>query len=166
MVVKGIFVFNQEWGKIMAILTECPICHKKQSAKNKRCSCGESLDKAKKSGRVKYWISYRLPDGKQRRESVEAMEDLNGYSIEDARTAMAKRKVQKKEKRVLDMVPESKMTFQDLTDWYLKLSLVKKLSSYDRIEGALGNFNMVYGNWQLDIVKQTDLENYQERRKG
>jgi len=37
----------------MAILGECPACHKKQSVKNKRCRCGEDLDKAKESKRVK-----------------------------------------------------------------------------------------------------------------
>ena len=78
----------------MAILAECPICHRKQAAKNKLCSCGEDLVKAKRSKRVKYWISYRLPDGKQRRESVDAYKDLNGYSIEDANKAHSKRIVQ------------------------------------------------------------------------
>ena len=33
----------------MAILAECPACHKKQKAKNKLCKCGEDLDKAKKA---------------------------------------------------------------------------------------------------------------------
>jgi hypothetical protein len=40
----------------MAILAECPICHRKQATKNKVCKCSENLDKAKKSKRVKYWI--------------------------------------------------------------------------------------------------------------
>lgn len=62
----------------MSILAECPFCHKRQSAKNKRCKCGEDMDKLKRSKKVKYWITYRMPNGKQRRESV-------GYSIEEAR---------------------------------------------------------------------------------
>ena len=61
----------------MAILAECPKCRRKQSAKNKICLCGQDLDKAKRSKRVKYWIGYRLPGGKQRRELV-------GTSIQDA----------------------------------------------------------------------------------
>ena len=32
----------------MAILLECPVCHKKQSIRNKLCNCGENLDRAKK----------------------------------------------------------------------------------------------------------------------
>ena len=69
----------------MAILAECPFCHNKQVVKNKECKCGTDLDKAKRSKKVKYWISYRLPDGTERRQSVDSFEDLNGYSIEDAR---------------------------------------------------------------------------------
>jgi hypothetical protein len=41
----------------MAILAECPVCHRKQSVKNKKCSCGVQLDDAKKSKKVRYWIS-------------------------------------------------------------------------------------------------------------
>jgi len=34
----------------MAILQECPICHRKQSLKNKRCNkCENNLDKAKRA---------------------------------------------------------------------------------------------------------------------
>ena len=52
----------------MSILSECPGCRQKQSNKNKFCpKCGTDLDKAKRSGRVRYWIDYRLPGGKQRR---------------------------------------------------------------------------------------------------
>lgn len=80
----------------MAILAECPTCRRKQATKNKVCKCGESLDKAKKSRKVRYWITYRLPGGKQRKEAVASFADLNPYSIEDARTAEAKRRVHKK----------------------------------------------------------------------
>ena len=61
----------------MAILAECPMCHRKQKVSNKLCHCGAELDKIKKNNanpkaklKVLYWISYRLPGGKQRRESV------------------------------------------------------------------------------------------------
>jgi integrase len=76
----------------MPVLAQCPICREKQSLKNKMCKCGESLDKAKGSRRVKYWIDYRLPNGKQRRESVGSIKGCDGYSIKDARDALAKGK--------------------------------------------------------------------------
>ena len=97
----------------MSILAECPFCKRKQSVKNKLCKCGENLDKLKRSRKVRYWINYRLPGGKQRRESVSAFKDLNGYSIEDARIALSKRQIQKREKRILDMLPESTITLNN-----------------------------------------------------
>ena len=54
----------------MAILAEYPMCHIKQATKNKACRCGLDLANAKKSKKVRYWISYRMPDGKQRREPM------------------------------------------------------------------------------------------------
>ena len=103
----------------MAILVECPACHKKQAVKNRLCDCGEDLVKAKKAKRAKFWINYRLPGGKQKREAV-------GYSVEEARDADGKRRCQKRENRIFDIKPDSKMTFQELTDWYLGLESIKK----------------------------------------
>ena len=74
--------------------------------KNKICSCGEKLDQAKKAERVRYWIDYYLPGGKRRREPV-------GYSIKEAQAAEGKKKGQKKENRLFDILPESKVTFAD-----------------------------------------------------
>ena len=46
----------------MAILLECPMCHKKQTRKNKLCVCGADLDKLKRQKqKVKYWNDYRIP---------------------------------------------------------------------------------------------------------
>lgn len=138
----------------MSILIECPICHNKQGGKNKRCKCGEDLDKAKRSHRVKYWITYRLPGGKQRREAV-------GYSIEEAKAAEGKRRSQKRENRIFDMLPESKMTYEELAEWYLDLKSVKKLASWDRVKLALNNFNKVFGEMKVVNTKPIGLENYQ-----
>ena len=99
----------------MAILAECPKCRRKQSVKNKSCTCGQDLDKAKRSRNVKYWISYRLPGGKQRRELI-------GTSIEEARDAEGKRRTQKRENRIFDILMDSKITFKELTEWYLNLN--------------------------------------------
>ena len=109
-----------------------------------------------------------MPDGKQRRESVATFEDLNPYSIKDARDALSKREVQKKEKRLFDMLPESQMTFKELTDWYLEHEKVKALASYDIIKIKLGIFNAEFGNRLVSDIKPVDLENYQakRRRKG
>ena len=143
----------------MAVMTECPMCHMKQATKNKICKCGENLDKAKRSKRVRYWISFRLPNGKQRREPV-------GFSVQEARDADGKRRSQKRENRIFDILPESKITFHELSSWYLNLKSVKKLSSYDRVVQALNQFNLVFGNHLVNSIKQTDLEDYQDMRKS
>jgi len=148
----------------MAILAECPTCHRKQSNRNKLCSCGENLDQAKRSQRVRYWIDYRMPDGEQRRESVGAFEGLDPYSITDARDAESKRLVQKKEKRLFDMLPESEITFDDLADWYKDLKQIKKLSSFRRIKAILANFNKEFGQHLVKEIKASDLTDYQEKR--
>lgn len=124
----------------MAILQQCPICRRRQPVKKKACKCGEDLDKAKASRRVKYWISYYLANGKNRREYVGALEGLDGYSIKDARDALSKRRSQKREGRIFDMLPESKTTFNDLTTWYLNLEKTKEIKSFKTIHGYLKKF--------------------------
>jgi integrase len=159
----------------MSILQECPVCHRQQSLKNKKCvgkvtlknnagkvvgkeDCREDLNKARRSNRLRYWITYRLPNGKQRKEFA-------GNSIKEARESDGKRKVQKKENRILDILPESKMTFQELADWYTDLKTVQSLASYKRIELAMNNFNNVFGNIKVMDCKQSDLTDYQMKRQ-
>ena len=62
-----------------------------------------------------------MPDGRQRRESVGAFDDLSTYSLDDAKVAEAKRMVQKKEKRILVMLPENEVALNELRDWYVEL---------------------------------------------
>lgn len=142
----------------MAILAECPICRKKQSVRNKMCTCGEDLDKAKRSERVRYWIDFYIPGEKRRREPV-------GYSIDEAKDAIGKRRGQKREGRIFDMLPESKMTFSELAKWYLDLTAVKSLSSFKRVKVALKQFNNVFGERVVGSIKPIDLEDYQAKRE-
>ncbi len=149
----------------MGILAECPKCRNKQSNKNRLCKCGADLQKLKKSQKVRYWISYRLPGGKQRRESVESFEGLNGYSIEDAKDADGKRRSQKRENKLFDVLKESNMTYQTLSEWYLSLSSVRKLVSFKRTRIAINNFNKVFGHRIISTVKKSDILDYQEMRE-
>jgi integrase len=142
----------------VAIFAECPTCRKKQSVKNKLCTCGENLDRAKKAERVHYWIDYYFPSGKRKREPV-------GNSIKDAQAAAGKKKIQKKENRLFDILPESKMTFAELTKWYLKLEKVKSLASYDIIQVYLRKFNSLFGDMVLSRIQPSDLESLIETRK-
>ena len=120
----------------MAILAECPICHKKQAVKNKRCFCGADMEKLKRAKeKVRYWISYRLPGGKQRREPV-------GFSIEEARDADGKRRVQKRENRIFDIKPEAKMTFRSFRNGISDLEKVKAKAYYPTLTINLNSFLM------------------------
>ena len=156
----------------MGILAECPRCHKKQKVKNKACDCGENLDKAKRSRRVKYWVYYRLPDGKdqngnirykQRKEAVTG-EGVDPYSIEDARAVESKRTVQKKEKRFFDLLPEANMTFKELAEWYLSLEKVKALRSFKTVQIYVNKFNQEFGDTIVNTIKPAEIENLQAKR--
>jgi len=137
----------------------------KQKAKNKLCKCGEDLDKAKKSRKVRYWINFRMPDGSQCRQAVGSFKGLDPYSIEDARDAESKRKVQKRENRIFDIKAESKMTFKELKEWYLSLEKVKGLKYYPTIQIFLNKFNSEFGSMMVCDIKPVDLENLQAKRK-
>jgi len=140
------------------ILQECPYCHKKQGVRNKLCKCGADLDKAKRSKKVKYWITYRLPGGKQRRESV-------GYFIEEAKDAEGKRRSQKRENRLFDIKADAKMTFRQLAEWYLNIESIKAKPSYRQMKIRVNNLNSEIGNMIIAQIKPVDLENYQTKRK-
>jgi integrase len=148
----------------MAILADCPNCHRKQGNSHKRCiSCNENLDKAKRSGRVKYWIQYRV-QGKQRLEQV-------GYSIEDAKDAEGKRRGQKRDGKFFEMMPDSKITFNELTKWWLSVAEQKVFSGQNTqsyYEGQITrtkNFNAVFGDYMVNQIAPADLQVYQATRK-
>ncbi len=141
----------------MAVLIEC-LCHKKQSLRNKVCSCGEDLVKLKRANKVNYWITYRLPGGKQKREVV-------GTSIDEARDADGKRRVQKREHRIFEILPEARMTFSELKDWYLNLEKTKSLSNYPTLKTLLKKFCFEFGDRIVNSVKRSELENLQIKRQ-
>jgi integrase len=144
----------------MAILQQCPICKRLHSLKLTECPspCGENLKKAARSKRIKYFIHYRLPTGKQ-------IKQLVGKSIEEARAADGKRKAQKREGRIFDMVPDSKVTFHDLTQWYLGLDTTKDLKGFKAVKVYLDKFNREYGSTLISNVKVTDLQSLRGKRK-
>ena len=143
----------------MAILAQCPVCKTRQSVKKKVCKkCGENLDKAKKANRLEYWISYRLPNGKQKQEPV-------GKGIEEARAADGKKKSLKREGKLFDVAQESRLTFAELSKWYLELEKTKGLASCKTIKIYLKKFNSEFGKRKVALIKQVDLENLQEKRK-
>jgi integrase len=107
--------------------------------------------------RVKLYIKYRI-NGKQIKELV-------GTSIDEAKDADGKRRAQKREGKIFEIIPDKKMTFKGLRDWYLNLDTTKNLKSYERIEDCLNNFTKVFGEKLVGEIKPTDLESYQTYRE-
>lgn len=144
----------------MAVLVGCPACHAKISVKNKKCRCGQDMDEAKKrKGKyaVQYWVDTRIGN-KHKREKV-------GPSIKEAQDADGKRKVQKRENKFFEILPDAKMTFEELTKWYVKQEKVKAKAYFPTIVFNLNSFNAVFGDYIVNTIKPVDLENYQAQRE-
>jgi len=161
-----VIIFYSKEEKTMAIVAECPVCHRKQSVKAKACPCGANLDNEKKNKKVRYHIIYRR-DGKQVWRSLSTFKDVDPCSVEDARTVEGQFRTCRKEKRleVFDIKPGTDMTFNALSEWYLALESVKEKKSYDIIAFNLASFNQEFGHHLLSTIKPTDLESYQVRRR-
>jgi hypothetical protein len=65
----------------------------------------------------------------------------------------------------LDILIDSKITFNELSAWYCDLETVKHLDSYDRVKLAMKNFNAVFGNRRVNSIRPVDIENYQLKRE-
>jgi len=148
----------------MSILAECPLCHRKQTTRNKLCVCGADLDKLKDSKKVRYWINYRLPNGKQKREAVSG-EDVDPYSIEDARDMQSKRRVEKRERKIFDVKKDAEMTFRELSDWYLDIEEIKGKASYRQMKYRIKLLNEEIGNKIVSNIIPIDLQNHREKRR-
>ena len=109
-----------------------------------------------------YYINYRLSVGKQRRESVAEMEGLNGNSLKDAQIAHAKRTVQKRENRILDIVPMSNQSFYELTDWYTSLPRVVGLKSFWLVELRIDQFNAEFGDRMVRDVQPQNCRPFRQ----
>jgi integrase len=145
----------------MAILAECPMCHRKQQVRKELCSsCGENLKKAGKAGKVRYYIVYYLPGGKRKQKK-----EFVSMSLSEARDAEGKRRSQRRENRIFDIKPDSKTTFKELSDWYLSLEVVQSLASFKTLVVYLGKFNGQFGNVIVSNIKTSALENLQEKRR-
>lgn len=152
----------------MAVLAECPFCHRKQRVKNKKCvQCSRDTEKEKRNDKVKFWISYRL-NKKQIWELIPPNPESGKNSIEDARASDGKRLSQRKEKRlsILNIKPEAKLTFKELTEWFTEQKAIKAKKYYDILKISLSKFNAEFGHREVESIKYNDLVNYQAKRKA
>ena len=150
----------------MAVLIECPKCRMKQKVTNKRCTkCDANIENAKKSGRAKYWVHFRV-NGKQRVAPVMDPEDEKKLgTLEHAKALDGKHKGMKAERKQWDVLPEAKMTFNALAEWFLGLEKVKGRAYYDTLKIYLNKFNSEFGERIVSTILPADIENLQVKRK-
>ncbi|RJR35121.1 MAG: site-specific integrase [Desulfobacteraceae bacterium] len=151
----------------MAIMSECPTCHRKQAVRNKLCVCGTNLDQKKAAKKVRYHIVDRV-NGKQKWFSLSSFEDVDPFNYDHAKDVEAKLRVSKRERKLEIFQPkkEATMTFRKLSEWYLELNSVKNRRYYPTLEFNLASFNEVFGNVVVCDIKPAALENYQAKRKA
>ena len=148
----------------MAVLIECPECHRMQSRKNSVCrNCGANFDHSKVLERAVYWIAYHLPARHDQKAKVKF--ERVGGSIREAEDADGKRRGQKREGRIFDIKKEVTMTFSELTDWYLNLETIKGKKYYWVLEIKLKKFNSKFGDRLIPDLKPFEIEDYREKRK-
>jgi len=150
----------------MGVLIECPRCHRRQSLKHTICyrpECHEDFKKAKKQKRLRYWISYYTDDKKQHFEKIKGKD---GLSLAYARDAQGKRRGQIREDTIFEAIkPGMKMTFKELSDWYLDLEYVKRKKYFEVLILNLKKFNSEFGSRIVSTIKTSELKNYQAKRK-
>jgi hypothetical protein len=133
----------------MGLLVECPECKKRNSQKAKNCKCGFVL--AKFTGKV-YWIDY-LVDGYRKRERIGPNK---GAAEQRYREVLSART----EGRYIQKNPDTKTTFRELAQWYLKLAEVKAKRSYDRDILNVKHLTNHFGNRLLKSCVCQVLQNW------
>ena len=106
----------------MGLLVECPKCKRRSGLKVDICKCGFAL---KKQSSKAYWIEYRDSEKARRRERVGPSRKAAEMRLSEIRRALV-------EGRYIHRDKSAKLTFDDLSKWYLDLPEVKAKKSYRR----------------------------------
>ena len=141
----------------MAIHVRCPVCRNRRPYRNKKCSCGASLDSAKQSKKALYYVVYRV-EGVQKVAS--AGKDLSHAKALDAQLTSFRY-----QGRLLDLVAKKDSSFNDIAEWYLGLPSVKRLKYYRDLKMYLKHFLDIYGKQHVLSIKADDLEWFQEEKR-
>lgn len=139
------------------IMAQCPICRRKQAVKNKVCKCGENLDKAKKNGRVKYYIAYYI--GKK------LIREMVGTSYADAVAAEGKRNAQKAEGLKILNKKDRAVTFNQIKEWFSEQPTKKSLKYFPVLMINLSTWCKEFGDYPIYSITAHDIKTYQHKRK-
>jgi len=140
----------------MAVFQQCPTCKKIIALKNDRCRCSEDLVKARSSRRIRYWVVYKLPDRRQKKEPV-------GYSLKDTQDRDAEVTVDKANGKA--EAKASNWTYWNLFKWYEKQILPdQKLKSKSRVSDAFRAWEEVLGHIIVNKTQTSHLEKFKNYR--
>ena len=138
----------------MALLIECPNCKNRNSLKNLICKCGKKI--RKRSNKC-YWIEYYI-DGQRKRERI-------GHSKLAAENRFREVQTAKVEGRYIKNVKGVKLTLNELRKWYLSLSEVRNLSTYNTLLSRVAHPVRLIGESKYaSSLSLDDIEHYRLSR--
>ena len=138
----------------MALLIECPNCKNRNSLKNLICKCGKKI---RKESNKCYWIEYYI-DGQRKRERI-------GHSKLAAENRFREVQTAKVEGRYIKNVKGVKLTLNELRKWYLSLSEVRNLSTYNTLLSRVAHpVRIISESKYASSLSLDDIENYRLTR--
>ncbi len=138
----------------MALLIECPNCKNRNSLKNLICKCGKKI---RKESNKCYWIEYYI-DGQRKRERI-------GHSKLAAENRFREVQTAKVEGRYIKNVKGVKLTLNELRKWYLSLSEVRNLSTYNTLLSRVAHPVRLIGESKYaSSLSLDDIEHYRLSR--
>ena len=138
----------------MALLIECPNCKNRNSLKNLICKCGKKI---RKESNKCYWIEYYI-DGQRKRERI-------GHNKLAAENRFREVQTAKVEGRYIKNVKGVKLTLNELRKWYLSLSEVRNLSTYNTLLSRVAHPVRLIGESKYaSSLSLDDIEHYRLSR--
>ena len=138
----------------MALLIECPNFKNRNSLKKLICKCGKKI---RKESNKCYWIEYYI-DGQRKRERI-------GHSKLAAENRFREVQTAKVEGRYIKNVKGGKLTLNELRKWYLSLSEVRNLSTYNTLLSRVAHPVRLIGESKYaSSLSLDDIEHYRLSR--
>ena len=138
----------------MGLLIECPSCRKRSSLKKHLCVCGRNI---RKESSKCYWIEYYLA-GKRKRERI-------GHSKLAAENRLREIQTAKAEGRYINSIKGLNITIGELQRWYMSLSEVRNLATYNTLQSRIGHPVRIFGESKhASSLNLGDIERYRTLR--
>ena len=135
-------------------MIECPNCKNRNSLKKLICKCGKKI---RKESNKCYWIEYYI-DGQRKRERI-------GHSKLAAENRFREVQTAKVEGRYIKNVKGVKLTLNELRKWYLSLSEVRNLSTYNTLLSRVAHPVRLIGESKYaSSLSLDDIEHYRLSR--